>query len=174
MAEPTHLKIRFRGSFIGGKWVYSKPRTVETPIPYISRSEKTGEVVCGPIGTFDYADGQKLLELSGPDGPFVLEETIYPEESEEEPAPTEEVRIIVEQPQFQRVGDPNAMVQVHTRTEHEQLLIRKRINRAQLQRGKRKRAVRSDKGVPRPKQISADTVVQQQADSEPTPQIAAG
>ena len=166
MAEPTHLKIRFRGSFIGGKWVYSKPRTVETPIPYISRSEKTGEVVCGPVGTFEYADGQKLLELSGPDGPFVLEETIYPEESEEEPAPEVNQTALPSPPIFAHMRPE--------RTEHEQLLIRKRINRAQLQRGKRKRAVRSDKGVPRPKQISADTVVQQQADSEPTPQIAAG
>lgn len=169
MTEATHIKIRYRGSFIGGKWVYSKPRIVETPIPYISKSEKTGEVICAPVGTFEYADGRKLLELSGPDGPFVLEE-------DEPQAVSATVEDLVADPPFIPFAAGGTAPQTRPqRTEHEDYLIQKRINRAQLQRGRRKRAVRSDKGVPRPKkEISADTVVQQQADSEPTPQKAAG
>jgi len=158
----AEIKIRYRGQFIGGKWVYTNPKIVELPIPFISRSEKSGEVICAPVGTFDYDSGMKLLELSGSNGPFVLESEL----------PPEEIRIsdVVEvyQPAPKTFQRPE-------RTEHEELLIQRRINAARLARGHRRRKVRSDKGVPKPrKPIAADTPVQAQAVSEPTPQEAAG
>lgn len=98
---PTEIKIRYRGKQYGGKWIYQAPKTVELPIPYISRSEKVGEVLCNPCGVFPYADGIKLLELSGKDGPFVIEEEIYgdqPEEPEPEIEVGPESGIIVSNP----------------------------------------------------------------------------
>lgn len=160
----AELKIRYRGQLVGGNWVYSIPKVVELPIPFISKSGKIGEVICNPIGSFDYENGSKLLELSGKDGPFVLEDEPRPELAEIEHEPAQ----VIAQASALRLPVPR-----RERTEHEELLIQKRINRAQLMRGRRKRAVRSDKGVPRPrnKEISADTPVQAQAEIEqPSPQ----
>lgn len=87
---PTEFKIRYRGKRYGEKWIYQTPKLVELPIPFISRSEKVGEVLCDPLGVFPYADGAKLLELSGKDGPFLLEEKIYGDQPED-PGPEIEV-----------------------------------------------------------------------------------
>lgn len=137
--NPAEIKIRYRGKFIGGKWMYSTPRTVELPVPYISRSEKEGEVVCNPVGVFPYHYGMKLLELSGENGPFVLEEKLpeanaIPEDIEVGPGSCR-----VETPENLQTLEPWSQEQ-----------IRKRINYARLKRGVRKRKRRSDAGISRP------------------------
>lgn len=83
---PTHLVIRYRGKLHGTQWIYHAPKTVELPIPFIARSEKIGEVLCDPCGTFSYEDGMKLI--GNGDGPFILEKEIYSEATEpEKPEP---------------------------------------------------------------------------------------
>jgi hypothetical protein len=170
MNEPTHLKIRYRGKLIGKVWSYDKPKIVELPVPFVAKSEKTGEVACDPIGIFEYENGKALLEKSGPDGCFVLEEEVYPEVAE---IPTVFGSSLETEPQQEerpvdRWGRP-------VRTEHEELIIRKKINRAKVKRGERQRAVRSDAGKPKPRKTetesSAVTPVQVQADpEEPSPE----
>lgn len=68
MAELQSIRIRYTGK--GAK-------KVELPVPFISKCEKTGEVMCDPIGLFDAENGLRLLEISGEDGPFQLVEKIY-------------------------------------------------------------------------------------------------
>lgn len=36
-------------------------KVVDLPIPFISKSEWRGRVVCNPIGEFEWSDGQELL-----------------------------------------------------------------------------------------------------------------
>ena len=64
------------------KWNGRTPRTFSLPIPFISYSEKVGEVLCDPIGDFPPEDGQRLLDMEGSLAELV--ETIYEGE-----APTE-------------------------------------------------------------------------------------
>ena len=73
------------------KWNGKTPRTFSLPIPYLSHSDKTGEVVCNPIGDFPPEDGQRLLDLEGTRAELV--ETIY----EGEPAIPEKVPYFREQ-----------------------------------------------------------------------------
>lgn len=51
------MKIKFLGARL--------PKTVELPLPFISKCEKTGEVVCNPIGEFTEEDGRFLIGLGG-------------------------------------------------------------------------------------------------------------
>src|SRR3990167_5099728 len=62
------------------KWNGRTPRTFSLPIPFISHSEKTGEVLCDPIGNFPPEDGQRLLDLEGSQAELV--ETVYEEQAE--------------------------------------------------------------------------------------------
>lgn len=57
------MKIKYLGKML--------PKIVELPIPFMFKSEKTGEVICDPIGEFNDEDGQALLDINGPDGMFV-------------------------------------------------------------------------------------------------------
>lgn len=57
------MKIEYKGN---------TPKIVDLPIPFMFKSERTGQVICDPIGDFSEADGQALLNISGPDGLFVL------------------------------------------------------------------------------------------------------
>lgn len=154
MTKPTELKIRYRGKLFGSQWIYSTPRTVPLPIPYISHSEKVGEVLCNPVGVFPYADGIKLLELSGEDGPFVLEEAFQDENNL-----IEETLIDIDPTSAVIVENPNPP-HWQRKTAPEPLspeIIRKRTNHARLKRGVRKRAQRSDKGVPRPRLFKSNS-----------------
>lgn len=66
--------------------MYTGPKrkiTVELPIPFVSRCEKRGEVVCDPIGEFSEEDAAALLDLPGADGLFRLAD----EEKQDAPAP---------------------------------------------------------------------------------------
>lgn len=47
------------------RWLGEGSRVVETPVPLLSKSEKTGEVVCDPIGEFSDEDGTALIEIGG-------------------------------------------------------------------------------------------------------------
>ena len=51
----THLKLKYLGSKI--------PRTFKLPIPFLSKSDDRGQVVCDPIGEFPVEDGRFLLGL---------------------------------------------------------------------------------------------------------------
>lgn len=51
------MKIKFLGSRL--------PKVVSLPLPFISKCEKTGEVVCNPVGEFTQADGEFLVGLKG-------------------------------------------------------------------------------------------------------------
>lgn len=68
----------------------SPSKIVELPIPFVSRSEKIGEVLCNPIGTFPIEHAEKLLEISGEDGLFKLVEYIYDESKAEKELETVE------------------------------------------------------------------------------------
>ncbi|MDZ4345292.1 MAG: hypothetical protein U1E51_22980 [Candidatus Binatia bacterium] len=57
------------------KWNGKNPRTFSLPIPFISHSEKTGEVICNPTGEFPPEDGQRLLDIEGTRAELV--ETVY-------------------------------------------------------------------------------------------------
>ncbi len=81
------LEIKYNGRI---------PRTFETPIPFKSKSEKTGEVTCNPTGVFKYADGKALLsidptmfelvrELSPTGAPDEVKEETVTEEQPEQP-----------------------------------------------------------------------------------------
>ena len=74
--NPETIKIRFRGKQAGGQWFYKTPRIVELPVPYLSKAEKIGEVLCDPVGEFPYEQGMKLLEICGENGPFELAEPL--------------------------------------------------------------------------------------------------
>ena len=52
--KPSHVKLKWTG--VGSK-------VVELPIPFLSKADKTGEVVCDPIGEFPLEDGERLLGL---------------------------------------------------------------------------------------------------------------
>ena len=45
-------------------------KIVELPVPFVSKCERTGQVICDPIGEFPEEDGLRLLEIAGPDGLF--------------------------------------------------------------------------------------------------------
>ena len=64
------IKIRFLGK---------TPKIVELPVPYISKSERTGQVICDPVGEFPIEDGERLLEISGSEGMFIREVELPPE-----------------------------------------------------------------------------------------------
>lgn len=68
--EPIALRI---------KWLGKGRKIVEMPIPYVSKSEKTGEVLCDPVGQFDVENGERLLAVPGIETVFELVEKIYPE-----------------------------------------------------------------------------------------------
>lgn len=78
MNKIVALKIEYKGK---------TPRIIELPVPLISKREKTGEVICDPIGVFPYVDGHNLLKLQGKDGPFRLVEQIYEELPDLPPSP---------------------------------------------------------------------------------------
>ena len=59
------------------KYIGKGAKKVELPVPFISKCEKTGEVMCDPIGVFDAENGLRLLEISGEGGLFELVEKIY-------------------------------------------------------------------------------------------------
>ena len=59
------IRIRYLGTKL--------PKIVELPIPYVSKSERTGQVICDPIGEFPAEDGERLLAMAGADAMFVLE-----------------------------------------------------------------------------------------------------
>ena len=69
--------------FLRIKWNGKTPRTFSLPIPFISLSEKEGEVFCNPIGDFPPADGQRLLDLEGSLAELV--ETVYESDSPDNP-----------------------------------------------------------------------------------------
>jgi hypothetical protein len=58
------IKIRYLGR---------TPKTVDLPIPFLSRSDRAGQVICDPVGIFPKEDGERLLEICGPGGLFILE-----------------------------------------------------------------------------------------------------
>ena len=68
--EPIALRI---------KWLGKGAKIVELPIPFVSKCEKTGQVICNPIGEFDVANGERLLAIPGIEGVFELVEKVYPE-----------------------------------------------------------------------------------------------
>lgn len=56
--HPKMMKLRYIGPpKKGGK-------VVDLPIPFISKSESHGQVVCDPIGEFEWEDAQKLLAIA--------------------------------------------------------------------------------------------------------------
>ena len=71
------------------KWLGKRPKTVELPIPFLSRSEKTGEVICDPIGEFSDEDAERLMQLSGKDGLWecVIEESVLVPVLDMQPVP---------------------------------------------------------------------------------------
>ncbi len=77
------------------------PRTFETPIPFKSKSEKTGEVTCNPTGVFKYADGKALLSIDPTMFELVreLSPTGAPDEVKEE---VKEETVIEEQPSHKK------------------------------------------------------------------------
>ena len=46
------------------KYLGRTPRVFQTPIPFIAKSDKSGEVTCDPVGEFDLQDGLNLIALS--------------------------------------------------------------------------------------------------------------
>ena len=58
------------------KYLGQGAKTVELPVPFVSKCEKTGQVICNPVGEFPFEDGQRLLEISGEDGLFRLVEIL--------------------------------------------------------------------------------------------------
>lgn len=77
-------KVRLQ--YVGPK----RKMVVELPIPFVSRCEKRGEVVCDPIGEFSEEDAAALLDLSGADGLFRLVDEEKQEAPAEAPAVAEE------------------------------------------------------------------------------------
>ena len=73
------------------KWLGRGSKKVELPIPFVQKCEKTGEVICDPVGEFPYEDGMKLLEVGG--GMFKLAE------GEKTDSPTE-TKSAVEEPKY--------------------------------------------------------------------------
>ena len=65
--EPVSIKLEWQGG---------QHKVVELPIPFIYRTEKTGEVVCDPVGEFPVADGEALLAMGDA---FTLVSYVYPE-----------------------------------------------------------------------------------------------
>lgn len=51
------MKIKYLGSRL--------PKVVHLPLPFISKCEQTGEVVCNPVGEFTQEDGEFLIALKG-------------------------------------------------------------------------------------------------------------
>lgn len=158
MKQPTELKIRYRGKLMGSKWLYSAPRVVELPIPFISRSEKQGEVICRPYGIFPYADGKRLLEMSGENGPFVLEEEIFSRQTDDE---VEEIEV--------PVGPGTSVITTSSNPPAPVAVLgAKPIARFRGRRRSSKRKVRSDKGLPKPRNSNKPASIPEsfQADAE--------
>ena len=56
--HPKTMKLKYIGpAKKGGK-------IVDLPIPFISKSEGRGQVICNPIGEFEWDDGVALLEIA--------------------------------------------------------------------------------------------------------------
>ena len=56
-------KVRLK--YIGPSRKDGKTRKiVELPIPFVSKCEKTGEVICDPVGEFEATDAKKLLAIA--------------------------------------------------------------------------------------------------------------
>jgi hypothetical protein len=47
------------------RWLGTGSKTVSVPCPFVSLSEKTGEVICAPVGEFDEKDAEYLVGLNG-------------------------------------------------------------------------------------------------------------
>ena len=71
-------------------------KVVELPIPFVQKCEKTGEVICDPIGVFDAVNGLALLEINGPDGVFQEVERIY----EDGPVETKSEAVVEVHPEY--------------------------------------------------------------------------
>ena len=56
------------------RWLGTKKtRVVDLPVGLLALSDKTGEVVCNPVGVFPADEGRKLLSLPGASSLFALE-----------------------------------------------------------------------------------------------------
>ena len=56
------------------RWLGTKKtRVVDLPVGLLALSDKTGEVVCNPVGVFPADEGRKLLSMAGASTMFVLE-----------------------------------------------------------------------------------------------------
>jgi len=75
MPEAIALKIKYLGK---------TPRTFQLPIPFVSKSARTGQVTCDPVGEFPVSDGNALLALPGADEMFKLVDHIYDEKENNE------------------------------------------------------------------------------------------
>lgn len=53
------IRLRYNGPLRDGR------KVVPLPVPFVSMSDKTGEVVCDPVGEFPRDDGLRLLDLCG-------------------------------------------------------------------------------------------------------------
>lgn len=97
--EPIALRIQ---------WLGNGRKIVELPIPFLSKSDKTGEVICDPVGLFDIENGERLLAIPGIEGVFQLVEKVYLEgadklmEISETPVVSRETiaQIAVPQPEY--------------------------------------------------------------------------
>ena len=188
--DPTVIRIRYKGKLVGDQWMYDHPKTVELPIPFVSKSAKIGEVTCDPIGEFPWQEGRKLLDLAGENGPFEFVENVYPvkengvDHPENEAMNQDDGANVIDVPTVSMAPRPRKLsmeeigqLPLNERprdrwgkpilTPDERALIKKRINRAKVARGERQRARRSDAGIPKSKkQLPADPAVQPKADSE--------
>ena len=170
MAKLTAIKIRYTGEKL--------PKVVELPVPFISISGKTGEVICNPDGIFPVEDGRKLLELSGPDGLFQEVEEIFENGVDHEELDLQEQSDPMNDPAPAQTMKPKIGKRYRTAEQNES--IRRMIGSAMRKRGKRRRARRSDFGVPRgngskTQKLEADTAIAPQANqNEPTPETPAG
>jgi hypothetical protein len=200
--DPTGIRIKYKGKLVGDQWMYEHPKTVELPIPFVSKSEKIGEVTCDPIGEFPWQEGRKLLDLSGQNGPFEFVENVYPvkengvDHPENEALNKDDGANVIDVPTVSMVALQNKSPLISSNaskrkltmeeigqlplnerprdrwgkpilTPDERFTIKRRINAAKLKRGERRRARRSDAGIPKSKKdLSADPAVQPQADSQ--------
>jgi hypothetical protein len=45
------------------KYLGRTPKIIELPIPFVAKSEKTGQVMCNPVGEFTDEDAEKLIGI---------------------------------------------------------------------------------------------------------------
>lgn len=91
MVEKNRKPISARIEYLG-----RTPRVFDLPIPYISKSEKTGDVTCDPIGTFPIEDAERLLAISGAEGLFKLVGYDYGDAPDAEKEVKEKVEVLAE------------------------------------------------------------------------------